>query len=65
MHAIIYGMTTAVPYKVTLGDAKMRLHLVTVAIKGDWPFLRKICHLYAGFTSKRLCHLCSSDDPRM
>lgn len=45
-----------------VGDAKMRLHLITVAVKGDWPFLRKSCHLYPGFTSKRLCHLCSCSD---
>ena len=45
-----------VPTKVN-GENKT-FFVALVAVKGDWPFLRKAMHLRVGFTSKRKCHLC-------
>ena len=36
-----------------------------IACKGDWPWLRKAYGLVTGFTSKRICHLCDSHEPKM
>ena len=33
--------------------------------KGDWPWLRKAYNLASGFTSRRVCHLCSGSDASM
>ncbi|CAL1145148.1 unnamed protein product [Cladocopium goreaui] len=38
------------------------IRLIWIATKGDWPFLRKACSLFTGFTSLRICHLCSGQD---
>ena len=34
-----------------------------VAVKGDWPFVRKAYKISAGFRSSRICHLCPSQAP--
>ena len=54
----------------------LNIKLICVAYKGDWPFLRKAAqtcedmravseafNLATGFTSLRVCHLCSGEDP--
>ena len=41
----------------------IRVHMVVVGIKGDWPFLRKSCHLKTGYNASRKCHICESLDP--
>ena len=33
-----------------------------VGLKGDWPYLRKMMSLSSGFTSKRVCHYCSTSE---
>lgn len=35
---------------------------VLVAIKGDWPWLRKCMALKTGFRSRRICHYCPSEE---
>ena len=37
---------------------KLKFYVGVVAMKGDWPFLRKSYHLQCGFTSRRICHMC-------
>ena len=42
-----------------VGQGQMEtFYISVVAIKGDWPWLRKCMALYTGFTSRRICHLC-------
>lgn len=41
---------------------KRTLHCALVAIKGDWPFVRKAMHLVPGYSSTRKCHLCPGND---
>ena len=36
-----------------------------LAIKGDWPFLRKSMGLATGFTSTYKCHHCMEMDPEL
>ncbi|CAL1129176.1 unnamed protein product [Cladocopium goreaui] len=38
------------------------IRLVWIAGKGDWPYLRKAFNLETGFTSKRVCHLCTGEE---
>ena len=46
-----------------VGEGQMETYYVSVvAVKGDWPWLRKCMALYTGFTSKRICHLCSGEE---
>ena len=33
-----------------------------IGVKGDWPFVKKAMHLRTGYASKRICHLCDSQD---
>ena len=49
--------------KVTINGQPKQIHLLTTAIKGDWPFLRSALHLRTGFTSRRVCHICKSEVP--
>ncbi|CAK9010590.1 unnamed protein product [Durusdinium trenchii] len=44
------------------GQQEVKFFPVIVAIKGDWPFVRKACHLSSGYRSKRVCHLCPSEE---
>ncbi|CAK9014765.1 Uncharacterized protein SCF082_LOCUS12465 [Durusdinium trenchii] len=39
-------------------------YLAYIGLKGDWPYLRKVMNLESGFTSRRVCHLCTRADAR-
>ena len=63
--ATIHAYTTdrnCYPCKVDRPGFSGKIHLVPLAIKGDWVFLRKAMRLATGFSSKRICHLCCGDD---
>lgn len=54
----------ACPIKVGNDDlGKETFYFVYVALKGDWPYIRKALNLNTGFTSTRICHHCSTLDP--
>lgn len=41
---------------------KFTFHPTLIAVKGDWPFVRKAFHMSVGFKSRRVCHLCPGAD---
>ena len=52
-------------YAIQVRGKEVTFYVAIVAIKGDWPFLRKAMHLSVGFTSKRKCHLCPGSVVRL
>ncbi|CAE7382390.1 unnamed protein product [Symbiodinium sp. KB8] len=48
--------------QVKFKEQSLRFKFVLLAVKGDWPFLRKAMKLNTGFTSKIKCHMCMSED---
>ncbi|CAK9113451.1 unnamed protein product, partial [Durusdinium trenchii] len=46
--------------EVNIGGKILNIRPVYCGMKGDWPFLRKICKLQSGFQALRKCHLCDS-----
>ena len=55
---------TLVPWEVVHGGQRHRFYAQCIGTKGDWPWQRSAWKLYAGFTSKQLCHLCAAHDPQ-
>ena len=43
-------------------NGKFTFHPTLIAVKGDWPFVRKAFHMSVGFKCKRVCHLCPGAD---
>ena len=41
---------------------KLFFFIALVAVKGDWPYVRKAYHLNCGFNCLRKCHLCPGDE---
>ena len=51
--------------KVMFHNRPLRFRAAVLAIKGDWPFLRKSMGLATGFTSTYKCHHCMEMDPEL
>lgn len=49
-------------WSVEVGDSQKKFFPVLLANKGDWPYIRKSCHMKVGFTARRICHLCPGDE---
>ena len=50
-------------FPVQVNGQLQRYYVGFTGTKGDWPWLRKSYALRSGFTSKRICHICSGLDP--
>lgn len=52
------------PLLAQVGGGKTEQYFASlIAVKGDWPWLRKVYNLQTGFQSRRICHLCPGDEP--
>ena len=51
--------------QVMFGKRPLRFRVAVVAVKGDWPFLRKSMGLGTGYANTYKCHMCMGLDPCM
>ena len=53
-----------IPPEVFWNGQSLKFYARFCGVKGDWPWLRSCYRLQTGFTSKRICHECPSDEPQ-
>lgn len=54
-----------IPPEVSWNGQRLKFYARFCGVKGDWPWLRTCYKLSTGFTSKRICHECPSNDPQL